>query len=46
MDLELEENMVEWLGEIGMPVEFVKGMFLGYKVSEDLNHRFKENLHD
>ena len=49
MDSELEENMVEWLREIGMPVEFVNKlarMFQDIKVSEDLNQRFKENLHD
>ena len=49
MDSELEENMVEWLRDIGMPVEFINKlarMFQDIKVSEDLNQRFKENLHD
>ena len=49
MDSEQEENMVEWLRDIGMPVEFVNKlarMFQDIKVSEDLNQRFKENLHD
>ena len=49
MDSELEENMVEWLRDIGMPVEFVNKlarMFQDIKVSEDLNQRFKENLQD
>ena len=41
--------MVEWLRDIGMPVEFVNKlarMFQDIKVSEDLNQRFKENLQD
>lgn len=49
VDSELEESMVEWLRDIGMPVEFVNKlarMFQDIKVSEDLNQRFKENLHD
>ncbi|KAK7107916.1 cullin-5-like [Littorina saxatilis] len=44
-DNEKEENMVEWLREVGMPADFVNKlarMFQDIKVSEDLNSEFKE----
>ncbi|XP_072152615.1 cullin-5 isoform X2 [Bemisia tabaci] len=44
-DSEKEENMVEWLREIGMPADYVNKlarMFQDIKVSEDLNLHFKE----
>jgi len=44
-DNEKEENMVEWLREVGMPAEYVNKlarMFQDIKVSEDLNTEFKE----
>lgn len=44
-DNEKEENMVEWLREVGMPADFVNKlarMFQDIKVSEDLNMEFKE----
>lgn len=43
-DNEKEENMVEWLREVGMPADFVNKlarMFQDIKVSEDLNQQFK-----
>ncbi|KAL8606036.1 Cullin-5 [Nucella lapillus] len=45
-DNEKEENMVEWLREVGMPADFVNKlarMFQDIKVSEDLNGEFKES---
>ena len=44
-DSEKEENMVEWLREVGMPADFVNKlarMFQDIKVSQDLNQHFKE----
>eukprot|EP00063_Salmo_salar_P017716 XP_013992551.1 PREDICTED: cullin-5-like isoform X1 [Salmo salar] len=44
-DSEIEENMVEWLREVGMPADYVNKlarMFQDIKVSEDLNQNFKE----
>ncbi|KAK7605381.1 hypothetical protein V9T40_007239 [Parthenolecanium corni] len=44
-DSEKEENMVEWLREVGMPADYVTKlarMFQDIKVSEDLNQQFKE----
>ena len=44
-DSEMEENMVEWLREVGMPADYVNKlsrMFQDMKVSEDLNSTFKE----
>ncbi|XP_045062904.1 cullin-5-like isoform X2 [Coregonus clupeaformis] len=44
-DSEVEENMVEWLREVGMPADYVNKlarMFQDIKVSEDLNQNFKE----
>ena len=44
-DSEKEENMVEWLREVGMPADFINKlsrMFQDIKVSEDLNNQFKE----
>ena len=44
-DNEKEENMVEWLREVGMPADFVSKlarMFQDIKVSEDLNAEFKD----
>ena len=41
----MEENMVEWLREVGMPADYVNKlsrMFQDMKVSEDLNSTFKE----
>jgi len=46
-DSEKEENMVEWLREVGMPADFINKlsrMFQDIKVSEDLNSQFKEHL--
>ncbi len=46
-DSEKEENMVEWLREVGMPADFINKlsrMFQDIKVSEDLNSQFKEKL--
>ena len=43
--MEKEENMVEWLREVGMPADFINKlsrMFQDVKVSEDLNNQFKE----
>jgi len=43
-DSEKEENMVEWLREVGMPADFINKlsrMFQDIKVSEDLNNQFK-----
>lgn len=43
-DNEKEENMVEWLRELGMPADYVNKlsrMFQDIKVSEDLNNLFK-----
>ena len=45
-DSEKEENMVEWLREVGMPADYVNKlgrMFQDIKVSEDLNQQFKEH---
>lgn len=42
-DSEKEENMVEWLREVGMPADYVNKlarMFQDIKVSVDLNARF------
>ncbi|CAD1472961.1 unnamed protein product, partial [Heterotrigona itama] len=44
-DSEKEENMVEWLREVGMPADYVNKlarMFQDIKVSQDLNQQFKE----
>lgn len=44
-DSEVEENMVEWLRDVGMPAEYVNKlarMFQDIKVSEDLNIEFKD----
>ena len=44
-DSEKEENMVEWLREVGMPADYVNKlarMFQDVKVSEDLNTQFRE----
>ncbi|KAK6185168.1 hypothetical protein SNE40_007460 [Patella caerulea] len=44
-DNEKEENMVEWLREVGMPADYVNKlarMFQDIKVSEDLNVEFKD----
>ncbi|KAL7293716.1 hypothetical protein TKK_0012788 [Trichogramma kaykai] len=44
-DSEKEENMVEWLREVGMPADYVNKlarMFQDIKVSSDLNQQFKE----
>lgn len=44
-DSEKEENMVEWLREVGMPADFINKlsrMFQDIKVSEDLNNQFKD----
>jgi len=44
-DSEKEENMVEWLREVGMPADFINKlsrMFQDIKVSEDLNTEFKD----
>nr|XP_046182498.1 cullin-5-like isoform X1 [Oncorhynchus gorbuscha] len=44
-DSEIEENMVEWLREVGMPADYVNKlarMFQDIKVSDDLNQNFKE----
>ena len=46
-DSEKEENMVEWLREVGMPADFINKlsrMFQDIKVSEDLNSQFKSHL--
>merc|ERR1719193_67662 len=48
-DSEKEENMVEWLREVGMPADFINKlsrMFQDIKVSEDLNNQFKEQQKD
>lgn len=48
-DSEKEENMVEWLREVGMPADFINKlsrMFQDIKVSEDLNNQFKEQQMD
>jgi cullin-5 len=45
-DSEKEENMVEWLREVGMPADYVNKlarMFQDIKVSEDLNQTFKNS---
>lgn len=44
-DSEKEENMVEWLRDVGMPADYVNKlarMFQDVKVSEDLNQQFKD----
>lgn len=44
-DSEKEENMVEWLRDVGMPADYVNKlarMFQDIKVSEDLNQQFKK----
>lgn len=46
-DSEKEENMVEWLREVGMPADYVNKlarMFQDLKVSEDLNWQLKKQL--
>jgi len=48
-DSEKEENMVEWLREVGMPADFINKlsrMFQDIKVSEDLNNQFKDQQKD
>ncbi|GJQ74661.1 hypothetical protein Trydic_g21514 [Trypoxylus dichotomus] len=43
-DSEKEEDMVEWLREVGMPADYVNKlarMFQDIKVSEDLNSQFR-----
>ncbi|XP_031567625.1 cullin-5-like isoform X2 [Actinia tenebrosa] len=45
-DSEMEENMVEWLRDVGMPADYINKlarMFQDIKVSEDLNQEFKKN---
>ncbi|XP_014663388.1 PREDICTED: cullin-5-like isoform X2 [Priapulus caudatus] len=47
-DSEKEENMVEWLREVGMPADFVNKlarMFQDIKVSQTLNQEFKDALY-
>ena len=44
-DSDLEENMVEWLRDVGMPADYINKlarMFQDIKVSEDLNQAFKD----
>ena len=44
-DNDKEEQMVNWLREVGMPADFVNKlsrMFQDLKVSEDFNHAFRE----
>ncbi|XP_046849667.1 cullin-5-like isoform X2 [Xenia sp. Carnegie-2017] len=44
-DSDLEENMVEWLRDVGMPADYINKlarMFQDIKVSEDLNQEFKD----
>lgn len=46
VDSEREEDMVEWLREVGMPADYVNKlarMFQDVKVSQDLNQQFKEH---
>lgn len=46
-DNEKEENMVEWLREVGMPADYVNKlarMFQDIKVSQDLNAQFKQDV--
>lgn len=46
-DSEKEENMVEWLREVGMPADYVNKlarMFQDIKVSDDLNQQIKEQM--
>lgn len=48
-DSEKEENMVEWLREVGMPADYVNKlarMFQDIKVSQDLNQQFKEQCRE
>lgn len=43
-DSEMEENMVEWLRDVGMPADYINKlarMFQDIKVSNDLNQGFK-----
>ena len=43
-DSEKEEDMVEWLREVGMPADYVNKlarMFQDIKVSDDLNGQFR-----
>lgn len=45
-DSEKEEDMVEWLREVGMPADYVNKlarMFQDIKVSEDLNAQFRQS---
>lgn len=45
-DSEKEEDMVEWLREVGMPADYVNKlarMFQDIKVSEDLNTQFRSS---
>lgn len=44
-DSEMEENMVEWLRDVGMPADYINKlarMFQDIKVSNDLNQGFKK----
>lgn len=46
-DSEKEEDMVEWLREVGMPADYVNKlarMFQDIKVSEDLNFQFRAQV--
>ncbi|XP_032235365.1 cullin-5 [Nematostella vectensis] len=48
-DSEMEENMVEWLRDVGMPADYINKlarMFQDIKVSEDLNQEFKRTCRD
>ncbi|KAK3740407.1 hypothetical protein QZH41_009466, partial [Actinostola sp. cb2023] len=45
-DSEMEENMVEWLRDVGMPADYINKlarMFQDIKVSDDLNQEFKKH---
>ncbi|CAB3995820.1 cullin-5 [Paramuricea clavata] len=44
-DSDLEENVVEWLRDVGMPADYINKlarMFQDIKLSEDLNQAFKD----
>ena len=46
-DSEKEEFMLDWLRETGMPADYVNKlarMFMDIKVSQDLNHQFRQEL--
>lgn len=48
-DSEMEENMVEWLRDVGMPADYINKlarMFQDIKVSNDLNQGFKKEYQD